>query len=125
MTAEKVLLDAIHLSVRDEAKRRRKFHLKRSTKIGVLLCLKFPDKVIKCRKDKIAENSGESPSADRGSASTVCQSSTSTSASTGMDQWYWMTWADFTNRLKLTHWLIKTIAMSLLTFKGVSQMLSS
>ena len=44
--------------------------------IGVLLFLKFSDKVIKCWKDKIAGNGGESPSANHGRAGTVCQSST-------------------------------------------------
>ena len=85
MAAEK---DTTNPSMRGEAKRRRKRHLERSKEIGALLCLKFPDKVIKCRKDKVAENGGENASTDNGSTGAVCQSSAGAgaSASTGVDQ---------------------------------------
>ncbi|KAL4075241.1 hypothetical protein V8B97DRAFT_1555767 [Scleroderma yunnanense] len=58
--------EAIDPSVRGEAKRRRKRHLERSKEIGALLCLKFPDKVVKCRKEKNVENACDGASTDSG-----------------------------------------------------------
>lgn len=52
MAGERTLPDAIRLSTRAEAKRGRKRDAERSKEIGALLCLKFPDKVVKCRKEK-------------------------------------------------------------------------
>lgn len=85
MAAEKALPDATDVSVRGEAKRRRKRHLERSKEIGALLCLKFPDKVIKCRKEKNAENVCESASTDSGPV-VVCETSIGTGTGISVHQ---------------------------------------
>ncbi|KAG6330363.1 hypothetical protein ID866_8727 [Astraeus odoratus] len=58
MAAEKGLPDAADSCLRGEAKRKRKRDLERSKEIGALLCLKFPDKVVKCRKVKMLPECG-------------------------------------------------------------------
>ncbi|KAI6027201.1 hypothetical protein EDC04DRAFT_170198 [Pisolithus marmoratus] len=56
MVGEKTLPDASRVTTRAEAKRGRKRDAERSKEIGTLLCLKFPDKVVKCRKEKSSES---------------------------------------------------------------------
>ena len=85
MAAEKAFPDATGPSMRGEAKRRRKRHLERSKEIGALLCLKFPDKVIKCRKEKNADNVSEGASIDSGTG-VVCETIIGTGTDTSVDQ---------------------------------------
>ncbi|KAI6110262.1 hypothetical protein EDD16DRAFT_1245977 [Pisolithus croceorrhizus] len=56
MAGEKTFPDASRASTQAEAKRGRKRDAERSKEIGALLCLKFPDKVVKCRKEKSSES---------------------------------------------------------------------
>lgn len=56
MAGEKTFPDASRASTRAETKRGRKRDAERSKEIGALLCLKFPDKVVKLRKEKSLES---------------------------------------------------------------------
>lgn len=56
MAAEKSLQDMADPVMRTEVKKKRKRDLERSKEIIALLCLKFPGKVVKCRKEKNVES---------------------------------------------------------------------